>query len=59
MADEKQYLSRIRLTDGTTVDIKDQEARTQLSELLAEDGQITVNANDIAFLLNQITWGEF
>lgn len=27
MADEKQYLSRIRLIDGTTVDIKDQEAR--------------------------------
>lgn len=27
MADEKQYLSRIRLIDGTTVDVKDQEAR--------------------------------
>lgn len=27
MADEKQYLSRIMLMDGTTVDIKDQEAR--------------------------------
>lgn len=35
MADEKQYLSRIRLMDGTTVDIKDQEARLELNIILA------------------------
>ena len=35
MADEKQYLSRIRLIDGTTVDIKDQEARLELNSIFA------------------------
>ena len=59
MADEKQYLSRIRLIDGTTVDIKDQEARSKLDKLLAEDGQVTVNKNDIMALFEQIQWGEF
>ena len=59
MADEKQYLSRIRLIDGTTVDIKDQEARSELESLLAEDGQVTVNAKDIKSLFEQIQWGEF
>ena len=33
MADEKQYLSRVRLIDGTTVDIKDEEARLILDSL--------------------------
>ena len=59
MADEKQYLSRIRLTDGTTVDIKDQEARSKLESLLADDGQVTVNKNDIITLFEQLQWGEF
>ena len=59
MADEKQYLSRIRLIDGTTVDIKDQEARLQLDSLLADNGQITVNKNDILALFEQMSWGEF
>ena len=59
MADEKQYLSRIRLVDGTTVDIKDQEARSELDRLLADDGPITVNINDIKALFEQIQWGEF
>ena len=36
MADEKQYLSRVRLTDGTTVDIKDQEARSLLDSLFVD-----------------------
>lgn len=36
MADEKQYLSRIRLTDGTTVNIKDQEARSILDSLFTD-----------------------
>ena len=36
MADEKQYISRIRLADGTTVDIKDQEARSELDSLLQD-----------------------
>ena len=35
MADEKQYLSRIRLIDGTTVNIKDQEARLELDSIFA------------------------
>ena len=59
MADEKQYLSRIRLIDGTTVDIKDQEARSELDKLLADDGQVTVNKNDIIRLFEQMQWGEF
>lgn len=36
MADEKQYLSRVKLTDGTTVDIKDQEARSILESLFTD-----------------------
>lgn len=36
MADEKQYLSRIRLIDGTTVDVKDQEARLVLDSLFTD-----------------------
>ena len=36
MADEKQYLSRVRLTNGTTVDIKDQEARSILDSLFTD-----------------------
>ena len=36
MADEKQYLSRIRLVDGSTVDIKDQEARSILDSLFTD-----------------------
>lgn len=64
MADEKQYLSRIRLIDGTTVDIKDQEARLELESLFEaiqtlSDGQVTVNKNDIMSLFEQIQWGEF
>jgi hypothetical protein len=59
MADEKQYLSRIKLTDGTTVDIKDREARSELEGLLADDGQVTVNKKDIAALFEQIQWGKF
>jgi hypothetical protein len=64
MADEKQYLSRIRLTDGTTVDIKDQEARSELESLFEaiqdlSDGQVAVNKSDIINLFEQIQWGEF
>ena len=59
MADEKQYLSRIRLIDGTTVDIKDQEARSTLDSLLADDGQIAVNKKDIMELFEQLQWGYF
>ena len=64
MADEKQYLSRIKLTDGTTVDIKDQEARSELKSLFEaiqtlSDGQVTVNKNDIISLFEQMSWGEF
>ena len=36
MADEKQYLSRVKLMDGTTVDIKDQEARLILDSLFID-----------------------
>jgi hypothetical protein len=36
VADEKHYLSRVRLTDGTTVDIKDQEARSILDSLFTD-----------------------
>jgi hypothetical protein len=63
MADEKQYLSRIRLIDGTTVDIKDQEARTELERLVTNqaltDDQVVINKNDIIALFEQIQWGEF
>ena len=34
MDEEKQYISRVKLTNGTTVEIKDQEARTVLDKLL-------------------------
>ena len=36
MADEKQYISRIKLADGTTATIKDQEARTVLENLFID-----------------------
>jgi hypothetical protein len=36
MADEKKYLSRVRLMDGTTVEIKDQEARSVLDSLFVD-----------------------
>lgn len=36
MADEKKYISRIKLADGTTADIKDQEARLALESLFAD-----------------------
>ena len=36
MADKKQYLSRVRLMDGTTVEIKDQEARSVLDSLFTD-----------------------
>jgi len=36
VADEKQYISRVKLTDGTTVDIKDQEARSILDSLFTD-----------------------
>lgn len=36
MADEKQYLSRVRLPDGTTVDIKDKEAMSILDSLFSD-----------------------
>ena len=36
MADEKKYVSRLQLVDGTTVSIKDQEARSILDSLFAD-----------------------
>lgn len=36
MADEKKYLSRVRLVDGTTVDIKDKEARDIIESLFID-----------------------
>ena len=36
MASDKKYLSRVKLTDGTTVDIKDQEARNTLDSLFID-----------------------
>ena len=36
MADEKQYISRIKLVNGTTVNIKDQEARLALDSLFTD-----------------------
>jgi hypothetical protein len=52
------------LTDGTTVDIKDQEARSELESLFEaiqdlSDGQVAVNKNDIMNLFEQIEWGKF
>lgn len=43
MAEEKKYLSRIQLTNGTTVEIKDQEAREALDNLVIEADQIKSN----------------
>ena len=36
MAEEKQYISRIKLTDGTTAEVKDQEARIILDHLFTD-----------------------
>lgn len=36
MDDKKQYISRVKLADGTTADVKDSEARSIL-ELLFSD----------------------
>lgn len=36
MADEKQYVSRVKLADGTTVELKDQEARALLNSLFTD-----------------------
>lgn len=35
MADEKQYISRVKLQDGTTADLKDKEARSLLESLFS------------------------
>jgi hypothetical protein len=35
MADEKQYISRIKLANGTTAEIKDQEARVAIENIFA------------------------
>ena len=35
MANEKQYISRIKLANGTTADIKDQEARESIETIFA------------------------
>lgn len=36
MNEEKQYISRVKLVDGTTVEIKDQEARSTLDSLFTD-----------------------
>ena len=36
MADEKQYISRVKLVNGTTVNVKDQEARSILDSLFTD-----------------------
>lgn len=36
MANEKKYLSRVRLIDGTTVEIKDKEARESIESLFID-----------------------
>lgn len=36
MASDKLYLSRVKLTDGTTVEVKDQEARNILDSLFTD-----------------------
>ena len=36
MAEEKQYISRIKLADGTTAEVKDQEARKILDSLFTD-----------------------
>ena len=52
MNEEKQYISRIKLVDGTTVDIKDQEARLTLDSLFSDTvvlncGTSTTTVDDI------------
>ena len=57
MATEKHYISRIKLADGTTAELKDQEARLTLENIFADtiifdcgtaedDTNSTVNDND-------------
>ncbi len=36
MGEEKQYISRVKLADGTTAEIKDQEARLTLDSLFTD-----------------------
>lgn len=36
MAEKKQYISRIKLADGTTAEVKDQEARIVLDSLFTD-----------------------
>jgi hypothetical protein len=36
MDKEKQYISRVKLADGTTAEIKDQEARSVLDSLFTD-----------------------
>ena len=36
MAEEKQYISRIKLADGTTAEVKDPEARKILDNLFTD-----------------------
>lgn len=36
MNEEKQYIARIKLADGTTAEVKDQEARLTLDKLFTE-----------------------
>ena len=36
MNEEKQYISRVKLVDGTTANIKDQEARLTLDSLFTD-----------------------
>jgi len=43
MANEKQCVSRIKLIDGTTVDIKDSEARSKLTNLVNDVQEISDN----------------
>jgi hypothetical protein len=37
MNEEKQYISRVKLVNGTTAEIKDQEARLTLDSLFTEE----------------------
>lgn len=36
MTEEKRYISRIKLADGTTAEVKDQEARLILDSLFTD-----------------------
>lgn len=36
MSEEKQYISRVKLVDGTTAELKDQEARLTLDSLFTD-----------------------